>query len=87
MLTKNQLGLLYMFLSVCTFSVMDLLVKWSGDYPTGQVLFFRGFFGILPTYFLIPKDKLRTFYKTKRPKEHLFRCITGLVALVAIVTK
>jgi len=85
MLTKNQLGLLYMFLSVCTFSVMDLLVKWSGDYPTGQVLFFRGFFGILPTYFLIPKDKLRTFYKTKRPKEHLFRCIIGLVALVAIV--
>jgi drug/metabolite transporter (DMT)-like permease len=74
-----------MFLSVCTFSVMDLLVKWSGDYPTGQVLFFRGFFGILPTYFLIPKDKLRTFYKTKRPKEHLFRCIIGLVALVAIV--
>ena len=85
MFTKNQLGLLYMFLSVCTFSVMDLLVKWSGDYPTGQVLFFRGFFGILPTYFLIPKDKLRTFYKTKRPKEHLFRCIIGLVALVAIV--
>ena len=85
MLTKNQLGLLYMFLSVCTFSVMDLLVKWSGDYPTGQVLFYRGFFGILPTYFLIPKDKLRTFYKTKRPKEHLFRCIIGLVALVAIV--
>ena len=85
MLTKNQLGLLYMFLSVCTFSVMDLLVKWSGDYPTGQVLFFRGFFGILPTYFLIPKDKLRTFYKTKRPKQHLFRCIIGLVALVAIV--
>ncbi len=85
MLTKNQLGLLYMFLSVCTFSVMDLLVKWSGDYPTGQVLFFRGFFGILPTYFLIPKDKLRTFYKTKRPKEHLFRCIIGLIALVAIV--
>ena len=85
MFTKNQLGLLYMFLSVCTFSVMDLLVKWSGDYPTGQVLFFRGFFGILPTYFLIPKDKLRTFYKTKRPKEHLFRCIIGLVALVAII--
>jgi drug/metabolite transporter (DMT)-like permease len=85
MLTKNQLGLLYMFLSVCTFSVMDLLVKWSGNYPTGEVLFFRGFFGILPTYFLIPKDKLRRFYKTKRPKEHLFRCLTGLIALIAIV--
>jgi drug/metabolite transporter (DMT)-like permease len=85
MLTKNQLGLLSMFLAVITFSVMDLLVKWSDNYPTGEVLFFRGFFGILPTYFLIPNDKLRTFYKTKRPKEHLFRCLTGLIALVAIV--
>ncbi|MDB0046265.1 DMT family transporter [Candidatus Pelagibacter sp.] len=85
MLTKNQLGFLYMFLSVCTFSVMDLLVKWSSDYPTGEVLFFRGFFGLLPTYFLIPKNKLKTFYKTDRTKEHLFRCLTGLIALIAIV--
>jgi drug/metabolite transporter (DMT)-like permease len=85
MLTKNQLGFLYMFLSVCTFSVMDLLVKWSSDYPTGEVLFFRGFFGLLPTYFLIPKNKLKTFYITQRSKEHLFRCLMGLMALIAIV--
>jgi len=74
-----------MFLSVCTFSVMDLLVKWSNDYPTGEVLFFRGFFGLLPTYFLIPKNKLKTFYTTERSKEHLFRCLMGLMALIAIV--
>ena len=74
-----------MFLSVCTFSVMDLLVKWSNDYPTGEVLFFRGFFGLLPTYFLIPKNKLKIFYKTERSKEHLFRCLMGLIALIAIV--
>jgi drug/metabolite transporter (DMT)-like permease len=85
MLTRNQLGFLYMFLSICTFSIMDLLVKWSSDYPTGEVLFFRGFFGLLPTYFLIPKHKLKTFYTTKRPKEHLFRCLMGLMALIAIV--
>ncbi len=85
MLTKNQLGFLYMFLSVCTFSVMDLLVKWSSDYPTGEVLFFRGFFGLLPTYFLIPKSKLKKFYTTDRSKEHLFRCLMGLMALIAIV--
>jgi len=85
MLTRNQLGFLYMFLSVCTFSIMDLLVKWSSDYPAGEVLFFRGFFGLLPTYFLIPKNKLKTFYTTKRPKEHLFRCLMGLMALIAIV--
>ena len=74
-----------MFLSVCTFSVMDLLVKWSSDYPTGEVLFFRGFFGLLPTYFLIPKNKFKTFYTTTRSKEHLFRCLMGLMALIAIV--
>ena len=84
MLSKNQLGFLYMFLSVCTFSIMDLIVKWSGDYPTGQVMFFRGFFGIIPTFFLIPRERIKTFYKTKRPKEHFFRCIMGLMALVAI---
>jgi len=64
---------------------MDLLVKWSSDYPTGEVLFFRGFFGLLPTYFLIPKNKLKTFYMTERSKEHLFRCLMGLMALIAIV--
>ena len=46
MLTKNQSGFLYMFMSVCAFSFMDLIVKWSEDYPLGQVLFFRGFFGV-----------------------------------------
>ena len=36
-----------MFMSICAFSLMDLIVKWSVDYPIGQVLFFRGFFGII----------------------------------------
>ena len=29
-----------MFMSVCAFSLMDLVVKWSNEYPLGQVLFF-----------------------------------------------
>jgi drug/metabolite transporter (DMT)-like permease len=74
-----------MFMSVCAFSIMDLLVKWSQDYPTGEVLFFRGFFGLLLTYFLIPKDKLKSFYKTDRKLEHFFRCFAGIIALIAIV--
>ena len=84
MLSKNQLGFFYMFISVCAFSVMDLIVKWSDDYPVGQVLFFRGFFGIIPILFLIPKDRYLDFYKTSRPFLHIKRCITGLIALVSI---
>ena len=84
MLSKNQLGFFYMFISVCAFSLMDVIVKWSDDYPVGQVLFFRGFFGIIPILFLIPKDRYIDFYKTTRPMLHFKRCLAGLIALVAI---
>ena len=86
MLTKNQLGFLYMFLSVCAFSIMDIIVKWSEDYPLGEVLFFRGFFGILFYFFIIPKDRRKNFYYTKRAGLHFLRCLSGLIALVAIFT-
>jgi drug/metabolite transporter (DMT)-like permease len=84
MLSKNQLGFLYMFMSICAFSLMDVLVKWSVTYPIGQVLFFRGFFGIVFYFFVIPRERLHNFYKTKRPGLHLLRCVSGLIALVAI---
>ena len=75
-----------MFLSVCAFSIMDLIVKWSDDYPLGQVIFFRGFFGIVLYYFVIPKERIRDFYFTKRPLLHFSRCFFGLVALLSIFT-
>jgi len=73
-----------MFISVCAFSLMDVIVKWSDDYPVGQVLFFRGFCGIIPILFLIPKDRYFDFYKTTRPLLHFKRCIAGLIALSSI---
>ena len=73
-----------MFLSICAFSLMDLIVKWSVDYPIGQVLFFRGFFGIIFYFFIIPRERIHNFYKTERPGLHALRCLSGLIALVAI---
>tara|TARA_B100000700_G_scaffold329498_1_gene451431 strand:- start:1277 stop:2158 length:882 start_codon:yes stop_codon:yes gene_type:complete len=84
MLSKNQLGFLYMFLAVCAFSIMDLIVKWSENYPVGEVLFFRGFCGIITIFFIIPRERYKDFYKTDRFFLHLKRCISGLVAIVAI---
>ncbi len=75
-----------MFLSVCAFSVMDLIVKWSDNYPLGQVIFFRGFFGLVLYYFVIPKERLKDFYFTKRPLLHFSRCFFGLMALLSIFT-
>jgi drug/metabolite transporter (DMT)-like permease len=84
MLTKNQLGFLYMFMSVCAFSFMDLIVKWSEHYPLGQVLFFRGFFGVVIYFFIMPRDRIKNFYVTKRAGLHFLRSLFGLIALIAI---
>ena len=73
-----------MFISICAFSLMDIIVKWSVDYPIGQVLFFRGFFGIIFYFFIIPRERLHDFYKTKRPGLHSLRCLAGLIAIIAI---
>ena len=75
-----------MFLSVCAFSIMDLIVKWSEHYPLGQVIFFRGFFGLLFYFLIIPRDRIKNFYYTKRASLHFLRCFFGLVALLSIFT-
>ena len=63
---------------------MDLIVKYLNDVPFGQVLFMRFFFGMIPIFFLIPRDKIFTFYKTKRPILHTFRAISGTIAIIAL---
>ena len=73
-----------MFMSVCAFSIMDLIVKWSDSYPLGQVLFFRGFFGLVFYFFIIPRERLKNFYYTKRTGLHFLRCLFGLIALISI---
>ena len=73
-----------MFISVCAFSLMDIIVKWSEAYPLGQVLFFRGFFGVILYFIIMPKENIKNFYYTRRPGLHFLRCLSGLIALIAI---
>jgi len=73
-----------MFMSICAFSVMDLIVKWSEHYPLGQVLFFRGFFGLVLYFLIMPRDRIKNFYYTKRSGLHFLRSLFGLIALIAI---
>ena len=56
MLSSNRTGSFYMLLSVICFSVMDILVKLTtSNYPIGEIAFFRGLFGLIPIFFLIPR--------------------------------
>ena len=73
-----------MVVSVTFFSLMDILVKVTDDYAVGQILFFRALFGFIPIIFLIPKNRLRDFYKTKRWSLHFYRSIFGAIAMAAI---
>ena len=52
-----------MILSVVCFSLMDISVKlMSNSYPIGQLIFFRGFLGLIPIFFIIPLDRYKNLF-------------------------
>jgi drug/metabolite transporter (DMT)-like permease len=64
--------------------MMDILVKLTtSNYPIGEIAFFRGLFGLIPIFFLIPKNKISTFYKTKKPTLHFIRAFAGTFAMIS----
>ena len=83
-MSKNHLGAVYMILSVLFFSFMDILIKVTDEYDVGQIMFFRSLFGLIPIFFLIPKNRIKNFYKTKNIKLHFFRSFFGAIAMAAI---
>ena len=83
-MSKNHLGVVYMIMSVLFFSFMDILIKITDEYAVGQVMFFRAVFGLIPIFFLIPKNQLRDFYKTKHFGLHFYRSFLGAIAMAAI---
>ena len=83
-MSKNILGALCMVVSVTFFALMDVLVKVTHDYAVGEILFFRALFGFIPIFFLIPKKRLKDFYKTQRWCLHFFRSLFGASAMAAI---
>ncbi len=83
-MSKNHLGAVYMILSVLFFSFMDILIKVTDEYDVGQIMFFRASFGLIPIFFLIPKNRIKNFYKTKNIKLHFYRSFFGAIAMAAI---
>jgi drug/metabolite transporter (DMT)-like permease len=63
---------------------MDILIKVTDEYDVGQIMFFRALFGLIPIFFLIPKNRIKNFYKTKNIKLHFFRSFFGAIAMAAI---
>ena len=71
--------------SLPCFSFMDCLIKVTAtDFAVGQVMFSRALFGLIPIFFLIPKNRLKDFYKTKHISLHFHRSFWGSIAMYAI---
>ncbi len=81
---QNYLGAVCMIISVLFFSFMDMLIKITDEYDVGQTMFFRALFGLIPIYFLIPKKRIKDFYKTKNISLHFYRSFFGAIAMAAI---
>jgi len=81
---QNHLGGICMISSVLFFSLMDILIKITGEYDVGQVMFSRALFGLIPIFFLVPKKKIKNFYKTKYVGLHFYRSFVGAIAMFAI---
>ena len=68
-------------LAVFLLAVMDVLIKWLSDgntviYPTGQIVFFRATFGLIPVLWLIRRAGPQVL-ATRQPGQHVLRGLFG----------
>jgi drug/metabolite transporter (DMT)-like permease len=65
-----------------TFALMYAMIKLAGDVPVGEIVFFRGFFALVPlfawTFFTVGP---RAAIKTRRPFYHVLRSTVGVAAM------
>lgn len=76
-------GIGFKLSSVCVFLGMSSLLKASDEIPTGELVFFRSFFAILPIIvYLIARGELGVGLKTSHPLSHLWRGLVGTGGMV-----
>ncbi len=68
--------------SVVAFMGMATAIKYAGQLPAGQIVFFRSFFAILPICaYLLAVGQLAGAWKTKHPVGHVMRGLVGVSAM------
>ena len=80
-----KLGAFYMLISVTGFSIMDIAVKWTtAEYSIGMVIAARMIGGLIPLFFVVPKDRWGNFFYTSKPGLMFIRAFTGTAALFCV---
>jgi drug/metabolite transporter (DMT)-like permease len=83
LLVNALLGISLKIVSTIAFTVMATMIKLAGSgYPTGQIVFFRSFFALMPLLvWLASRGELIDAVRTKRPLGHLRRSVAGSMAM------
>ncbi len=79
---KSSIGIALKLGATLAFSLMYVAIRLAGTVPTGEVVFFRAFFALVPLFALAvftvgPRDVVRT----KRLRVHFLRSITGVTSM------
>lgn len=78
-------GILLMLMSVFFFSLMNIAVKYLGNHINiFQIGFFRCFFALLPTAFMVMTTTGFSGMKSKRMGGHLIRATTGTISMLSL---
>ena len=81
-LRHTSLGILLKLGAVAAFSLMYVAIRLAQPAPIGEVIFFRGFFALVPlaavSFFT---HGLRSLIQTEHPWLHLRRSVTGTVSM------
>nr|WP_237684244.1 DMT family transporter [Pseudaminobacter soli] len=75
-------GIAFKVASVTVFVGMSTAIKAAGQVPTGEVVFFRSFFAMIPVLaFLTYRGEFRGGFRTKRPFSHFARGLVGVTSM------
>ena len=77
---NTVLGIFLKLAATFVFALMSLIVKWlSSDFPTGQLVFFRSAFALIPLLMWIGwTSELKDAFYTHNLKGHILRSLAGV---------
>lgn len=75
-------GIAYMVASCVVWSTLNAGIKWLGaTVPVGEMMFFRCAFAMLPTLWLVRRERNPRILRTKRPFAHFARSCYGVLSM------
>jgi drug/metabolite transporter (DMT)-like permease len=78
---KSLIGIAWFQVAILCFAVMDAAIKYlTADFGTWQIMFFRGFFSLIPIAVLVTRSGGLGTLRTRRPLSHVGRALVGIAA-------